>query len=64
MEMPCPKPKFNCDPYSPYRTMDGTCNNLANPELGKSFKPQNRFLPAEYDDGMFYIECYYDLNLF
>ncbi|KAJ8305384.1 hypothetical protein KUTeg_015929 [Tegillarca granosa] len=52
MEMPCPKPDVHCDQYSPYRTIDGTCNNLANPELGKAFIPQNRFLPAEYDDGI------------
>ena len=40
-----------CDPAAPYRTYSGYCNNLANPNFGKSVTPQHRLLPAQYDDG-------------
>ncbi len=39
-----------CDALSRYRTIDGSCNNLRYPLWGKSFRPMNRFLPAEYSD--------------
>ncbi|XP_043188890.1 peroxidasin homolog pxn-1-like [Amphibalanus amphitrite] len=41
-----------CDPAAPYRTYSGYCNNLANPNFGKSVTPQHRLLPAQYDDGI------------
>ena len=33
------------------RNFNGWCNNLNNPQWGKSLSPHNRFLPAQYDDG-------------
>uniref|UniRef100_A0A913I157 peroxidase n=1 Tax=Strongyloides stercoralis TaxID=6248 RepID=A0A913I157_STRER len=35
-----------------FRTMDGTCNNLEKPLQGASYRPYNRLLPPEYDDGL------------
>lgn len=39
-----------CNPQDPYRTADGSCNNLFNPILGKAFTPQSRILPNAYDN--------------
>lgn len=43
-----------CDPWDPYRTADGSCNNLYNPLLGKSFTPQARIVPNAYNDCKFW----------
>ncbi|KAJ8316845.1 hypothetical protein KUTeg_004749, partial [Tegillarca granosa] len=40
-----------CNAKSPYRTADGTCNNLLNTRWGSSFRAQLRFLPPDYHDG-------------
>lgn len=51
----CPYPintrDNDCHPYHPYRTYDGSCNNLDRPLWGKSMRALARFLPAEYSDG-------------
>ncbi|XP_063859519.1 chorion peroxidase-like [Scylla paramamosain] len=48
----CP-PKVTCgDPSRRYRTADGSCNNLQNPEFGKSNTPAQRILPPTYNDGL------------
>ncbi|XP_062612030.1 peroxidase-like protein [Saccostrea cucullata] len=39
-----------CDTQNPYRTADGSCNNLYNPLLGKAFTPQARILQNHYDN--------------
>eukprot|EP00105_Crassostrea_gigas_P025286 XP_011445822.1 PREDICTED: peroxidase-like protein [Crassostrea gigas] len=41
-----------CNPQDPYRTADGSCNNLFNPILGKAFTPQSRILPNAYDNSI------------
>lgn len=41
-----------CDPSSPYRTLTGHCNNVRNPEWGKSLTIFNRLLPPVYEDGV------------
>lgn len=43
----------HCDYQYPYRMVDGSCNNLYNPLLGKSVTPQSRILPNAYDDCKF-----------
>ena len=46
----CPWPRYSCPP-SPYRSHDGSCNNLRQPLWGRAFTPLRRFIPAEYHDG-------------
>jgi hypothetical protein len=41
--------------HSPYRTFDGSCNNLYNTQWGKTRTPQRRSLPANYSDRMYII---------
>lgn len=47
----CPQPVRCANPNSKYRTADGSCNNVGNPEFGKSNTPVQRILPPTYDDG-------------
>ncbi|KAK3887752.1 hypothetical protein Pcinc_008156 [Petrolisthes cinctipes] len=46
---PRPSP---CNPTHPYRSVDGTCNNIDNPNWGASFTPFRRAMPPEYGDGL------------
>ena len=41
-----------CDHTAKYRTYNGRCNNLENPEFGVSNSLLRRLLPAEYNDGI------------
>ncbi|XP_067657667.1 peroxidase-like [Haliotis asinina] len=41
---------IECNGASPYRTMDGSCNNLNKPLWGRAFIPFRRFLDPVYDD--------------
>lgn len=40
-----------CDHTSPFRTITGWCNNLKNPQFGKSMRIFDRLLPPIYEDG-------------
>lgn len=51
-EIECPVDESPCDPNSPYRTLSGHCNNLRNPNLGKSLTTFARLLPPVYEDGV------------
>ena len=44
--------QMQCDPYKRFRTADGTCNNLYNPEWGKAAGCFSRLLPPDYADGL------------
>ncbi|XP_069139206.1 peroxidase-like protein [Argopecten irradians] len=48
----CTLPEVICDPYSPYRTVDGKCNNLKLPLLGSWLSPQGREITPFYADGL------------
>ena len=42
----------NCDKNSPYRTITGCCNNLANKDQGRSNQKLERLItPNAYEDG-------------
>jgi len=41
-----------CDHTQKYRSFNGWCNNLNNPQYGKSVTPLIRFLSAKYDDAI------------
>ena len=42
----------NCTNDAKYRTLDGSCNNLAAPWQGASMEPFRRILPSVYHDGV------------
>ncbi|KAK3609210.1 hypothetical protein CHS0354_035150, partial [Potamilus streckersoni] len=44
-------PKLRCKPNHPYRTLNGSCNNLDHPEWGQSVRPQRRVLAPAYEKG-------------
>lgn len=43
-----------CNRDFPYRRLDGTCNNLQKPWLGRKEMPYKRFLDADYADGILF----------
>ncbi len=51
IEDSCPKPP-QCNAYHPYRSYDGTCNNLEMPLWGQSNTPFQRTLLPAYSDGV------------
>lgn len=51
----CPWPIYNCKLVK-YRSLDGTCNNLYRPLIGRAFTPFSRFLTPQYGDGGFHYQ--------
>lgn len=45
------KVTVRCSAASKFRSLDGSCNNLAKPKQGASMQPFRRILPPVYDDG-------------
>ncbi|XP_061177755.1 peroxidase-like protein [Saccostrea echinata] len=45
-----------CNVRYPYRRADGQCNNLMDPLLGSSGTPQQRVVPAAYDNSNIFAE--------
>ncbi|CAI9737761.1 peroxidase [Octopus vulgaris] len=43
---------LTCDATVPYRSADGSCNNIQFPYLGRSNTPFDRYLPAIYEDDL------------
>ncbi|XP_071849980.1 salivary peroxidase/catechol oxidase-like [Apostichopus japonicus] len=43
---------IKCNESSPFRTINGECNNLMNPALGRSNTPFIRLIKANYADGV------------
>ena len=41
-----------CDSSTKFRSIDGSCNNLQRPWLGKAETPYKRYLPPAYQDGL------------
>ena len=41
-----------CDPDSKFRTLDGTCNNLASPRQGAAATAMPRLMDNAYSDGL------------
>ncbi|XP_013777552.2 uncharacterized protein LOC106462198, partial [Limulus polyphemus] len=48
----CDEQTLPCDHTTKFRTITGWCNNLNNPEYGKSLRIFNRLLPPSYHDDM------------
>lgn len=48
-----PQKKVDCNQFRPdVRTLDGTCNNLHNPNYGAAETPFRRLIPPRYEDGV------------
>lgn len=41
-----------CDAAQPYRSLDGSCNNVQRPSWGKALSCHNRIAPPVYQDGV------------
>jgi len=48
----CPKEDYlDCNPKYPFRSINGSCNNLIYKWWGEKESPKKRLLPPDYDDG-------------
>lgn len=43
----------DCDPSYPYRSYNGSCNNLQYPLMGKKLTVYSRILSPDYEDGKY-----------
>lgn len=49
----CQNKTIQCNKFQLYRTYNGTCNNLNNPnKFGVAYQPFRRLLPPKYSDGV------------
>lgn len=48
----CYESVIPCDHTTPFRSISGFCNNVNNPEFGKSMRIFDRILPPVYEDGV------------
>lgn len=46
------------NPFSRFRTINGSCNNLEQPNWGMINTALDRLVPAKYNDGVFFINNY------
>jgi len=46
-------PSVTCDPKAKYRTVNGSCNNLQNPNWGAALTPFYRYMDPVFSDGNF-----------
>jgi len=44
-------PDVTCNPDDKYRTFNGSCNNLRNPNWGAALTPFYRLINADFNDG-------------
>ena len=44
-------PIVTCNPNDKYRTFNGSCNNLQNPNWGAALTPFYRLMNADFNDG-------------
>ncbi len=51
-EKHCKNGYYKCDEYNPWRSIDGSCNNLEIPWWGASTTPFQRFADPAYHDGV------------
>uniref|UniRef100_A0AC35GWR1 Peroxidase n=1 Tax=Panagrolaimus sp. PS1159 TaxID=55785 RepID=A0AC35GWR1_9BILA len=52
LEAICPRDTVQYCENRKYRTFDGSCNNIANPMWGATYSPMQRFIDADYGDGI------------
>ncbi|XP_025202646.1 peroxidase-like [Melanaphis sacchari] len=45
-------PQITCDAHAKYRTINGSCNNLQNPNWGAALTPFYRYMNPEFSDGI------------
>ena len=45
----------DCDQDAPYRSYDGSCNNLRHPLWGRAMVPLLREVESDYDDGITFL---------
>ena len=58
-----PLPRCTSSYHRNYRTNDGSCNNLKNPNLGKTETPFQRILPSAYSGISSIFKYAYNLHM-
>ena len=58
-----PLPRCTSSYHRNYRTNDGSCNNLKNPNLGKTETPFQRILPSAYSGISSVLKYFYNVKM-